>query len=82
MVNLYSNMRRIKMSVSLKLDFKQLRSLVDQLDVEEQEKLAEYLDDKTLFSLWRKVKKELKEIPVTLDDITEEVEFVRAARYR
>ena len=68
------------MSVSLELDFKQVKKLVDQLNEQEKERLAEYLDDETLFKQWRKVKEELQDIPLTLEDITKEVKAVRAQR--
>ena len=72
------------MSVNLKidLDFNQVKNIIDQLPFDEQEKLAEYLDDKTLFAQWRRVKEELKDIPVTFEEITEEVEAVREKMYR
>ncbi len=72
------------MSVNLKidLDFNQVKNIIDQLPFDEQEKLAEYLDDKTLFAQWSRVKEELKDIPVTFEEITEEVEAVREKMYR
>jgi hypothetical protein len=70
------------MSASLKLEYEQIRQLIDQLNFDEKEKLARYLDDQTLFLKLRKFQKLKKGIPLTFEDITEEVDAVREEMYR
>jgi hypothetical protein len=70
------------MSVSLNLDYEQLKTLVDQLSRGEKEQLAEYLDEQTLYQRFRKVRDSLRDIPVTIEEITEEVEAVREEMHR
>lgn len=70
------------MSVKLSLDYEQIKKLIDQLAFEEKSRLAQYLDDQTLFSEIRGIQKDLKDEPITLDEITSEVEAVREERYR
>jgi hypothetical protein len=70
------------MSVSLNLDYEQLKTLVDQLSRGEKEQLAEYLDEQTLYQRFRKVRDSLRDIPVTIEEITEEVEAVREGMHR
>lgn len=43
---------------------------------------AEYLDEQTLFQRFRKVQDSLRNIPVTFDEITAEVEAVREEMHR
>ena len=70
------------MSVSLNLDYEQLKTLVDQLSSGEKEQLAEYLDEQTLFQRFHKVRDSLRDIPMTIEEITEEVEAVREEMHR
>ena len=55
---------------------------MEQLSLEEKEELARYLDDKTLLVEFRRFREEMKDIPLTEEEITQEVEEVREARYR
>ncbi len=68
------------MTVQLDLDFTQIKSLVDRLPKKEKETLARYLDDQTLFDEMRRVQRELKDAPITMEEITAEVKAVRKAR--
>lgn len=70
------------MAVKLQLDFNQVKDLVEQLSFEEKEKLARYLDDKTLLLKLRRIQESKKDIPLTLEEITEEVELVREEMFR
>ncbi len=69
-------------TLQLNLNYDQVKKLIDQLDIKEKEKLAKYLDDEILFKQLREFQKEMKDIPLTLDDITREVEAVRSERYK
>ena len=68
------------MTVQLDLDFIQVKKLVDRLPKKEKETLARYLDDQTLFEEMRQVQRELKDTPITLEEITAEVKAVRKTR--
>ena len=69
-------------TLQLNLNYDQVKKLIDQLDIKEKEKLAEYLDDEILFKQLKDFQKEMKNVPLTLDDITKEVEAVRSERYK
>ena len=69
-----------EMTVQLDLDFKQVKKLVDRLPQKEKETLARYLDDQTLFEELRRVQRELKDAPITMEEITAEVKAVRSTR--
>ena len=68
------------MTVQLDLDFTQVKKLVDRLPKKEKETLARYLDDQTLFEELRQVQRELKDTPITTEEITAEVKAVRKTR--
>ena len=68
------------MTVQLDLDFAQVKKLVDRLPKKEKETLARYLDDQTLFEELRQVQRELKDAPITTEEITAEVKAVRKTR--
>lgn len=67
------------MTVQLDLEFAQIRSLVDRLPRKEKQALARYLDDQTLFDEMRQVQRELKDAPITMEEISAEVKAVRRA---
>lgn len=68
------------MTVQLDLNYAQVRTLVDRLPKKEKETLARYLDEQTLFAEMRQVQRELKNAPITMEEITAEVKAVRKAR--
>lgn len=70
------------MSVNLQLNYDQIKNLIDQLNMKEKERLAEYLDNQTLKRRFIKFLESKEDIPVTPDDIAMEVEKVRQERYR
>jgi uncharacterized protein with von Willebrand factor type A (vWA) domain len=70
------------MTVQLDLEFTQIKNLVDRLPKKEKETLARYLDDQTLFAEMLQVQRELKDAPITMEEITAEVKAVRKARAR
>ena len=71
------------MSVNIKidLDYNQVKNIINQLDENEQNRLAEYLDELTLYRRWDKLQEKLKDIPLSPEEIQEEVEIVRTKRY-
>lgn len=70
----------MEMTVQLDLDFTQIKKLVARLPKKEKETLARYLDDQTLFEEMRRVQRELKDTPITMEEITAEVKAVRKTR--
>lgn len=70
------------MGVSLNLDFEQIKALVAQLPSGEKEQLSEYLDEETLFQRFEKTRASLRDVPITMEQITAEVERVREELYR
>jgi hypothetical protein len=70
------------MPATIKMDVEQVKGLISQLSIKEKENLARYLDSLTLKSRFKKLLAAKKDIPVSLDEITKEVENVRSARYK
>ena len=69
-------------TVTIKLDYTQVKELVDQLNKEDTMKLAEYLDEKTVKERFSTFLERKKDIPISFEEITEEVEAVRKERYK
>ena len=70
------------MPATIKMDVDQVKSLISQFSLKEKEDLARFLDDLTLRSRFRKILFSKKNVPISYEEITEEVEKVRAARYK
>jgi hypothetical protein len=70
------------MPASINFDLNQIKSLILQLGTEEKIELAKYLDKLTLKNRFEKFFSSLKEIPLTFDDITREVESVREEQHK
>ena len=70
------------MSATLQLNYNQIKNLVDQLDTNDKEKLAEYLDDETLFKQLKEFQEQNEGISLSLEEITKEVEAVRSEKHK
>ncbi len=70
------------MPATIKLDIEQVKSLISQFDDKEREDLAKYLDRLTLKERFERFLLDKKDIPISFEEITEEVEKVRSERYR
>ena len=68
------------MTVQLDLELAQVKKLIDRLPKKEKMTLARYLDEQTLFEEMRQVQRELKDAPISMEEITAEVKAVRKAR--
>jgi len=68
------------MTVQLDLELAQVKKLIDRLPKKEKMTLARYLDEQTLFEEMRQVQRELKDVPISMEEITAEVRAVRKAR--
>ena len=69
-------------TVRLDLSFDQIKRLVDRLPRQEKAELARYLDDQTLFTEMRRVRRELKKLPITQAELDAEVNAAKKARAR
>ena len=70
------------MTATIKMDVNQVKGLISQISVKEKEDLARYLDSLTLKKRFKRLLSAKKDIPISYDEITKEVEKVRAARYK
>jgi hypothetical protein len=70
------------MPATIKMDVNQVKSLISQFSSKEKEDLARYLDSLTLRKRFKKLLSSKKDIPISFEEITKEVEKVRTARYK
>jgi hypothetical protein len=70
------------MPATIKMNVNQVKGLISQFSVKEKEDLARYLDSLTLKKRFKRLLSAKKDIPISYDEITKEVEKVRAARYK
>ena len=71
-----------EMPATIKMDIEQVKGLISQFTIREKQDLARYLDSLTLKKRFKKLLSGKKEVPVSYEEITKEVEKVRAARYK
>ncbi|MDP2754037.1 MAG: hypothetical protein Q8P40_06550 [Nitrospirota bacterium] len=70
------------MPATIKMDINQVKVLISQFSIKEKEDLARYLDSLTLKKRFKRLLSAKKDIPISYEEITKEVEKVRAARYK
>lgn len=70
------------MPATIKMDVDQVKGLISQFSIKEKEDLARYLDGLKLKKRFKRLIAAKKDIPISYDAITKEVENVRAARYK
>ena len=70
------------MPATLKLDISQIKELIQQLNIEEKKDLSKYLDKLTLKTRLKDFINSKRDIPLTIEEITAEVEKEREERYR
>jgi hypothetical protein len=75
----YSVKEMTMTTVQLDLDFDQIKRLVDRLPRRDKAELARFLDDQTLFAEMRRVRKELKSLPITQAELDAEVNAAKKA---
>lgn len=63
--------------VNLQLDYKQVKELVDQLGKDEMDRLTEYLEKRKMKGRLQSIREMLKDIPLTMEEMNEEVKSVR-----
>lgn len=69
------------MSISVSIDFLQLKAAVSQCNPEEKIELLRLLANETFPKRFKQLLAQVKTDALSLDDITQEVEAVRQARY-
>lgn len=70
------------MPATIKMDIEQVKGLISQFSIKEKEDLARYLDSLTLKKRFKRFLSAKQDIPISYEEITKEVEKVRAARYK
>jgi len=73
---------RVMKNATIKMDVDQVKSLISQFSNKEKEDLARYLDGLTLKKRFKKLLSSKKDIPISYEEITKEIEKVRTARYK
>jgi hypothetical protein len=69
------------MSISVSIDFAQLKNAVAQCNVNEKMELLRLLENETFTNRFKQFLEQVKTDELSLDDITAEVEAVRQARF-
>lgn len=69
------------MSVTIELEYAQVEKIVDQLDMQSKEQLFRHLGSLTFKDRLGKFTDKMSGIPLSMEEITEEVEKVRSGRY-
>ena len=67
--------------VTLNLGFAQIQAIVDQLGPDDQKRLTEYLEKKTLRNDIKTFRATHRDFPLSLEEIQEEVKAVRRERH-
>jgi len=70
------------MQNTIKINTDQIKTLINKLSTKEKLDLARYLDNLTLKERWKNFLSSKKDIPVSFEEITKEVEKVRTKRYK
>lgn len=70
------------MSLSLAINFNQLKSLIIQCGIEEKAEIVQMLEKDTFSFRFNRLLKKIRTEDLALEDITSEVESVRERRYR
>ena len=70
------------MAATMKVNIEQIKGLISQVSLREKEIHAKYLDDLTLKNRFKRLIARNKNVPLSYEEITSEVEQVRAKRYK
>jgi catalase len=76
----YITGEELRMSVSLNLDFEQVKALVQQLSPEEKQRIEAELRRELAGARLERLQEELKDAPISEEEIAEEVKEVRRER--
>ena len=77
---LYTRPMETQIPVTLKLGYAQIQDIVEQLGPDEQKRLAEYLEKRTLGNDLRAFRAAHRDFPMSLEEIQAEVKAVRRER--
>jgi len=70
------------MPATIKLDLEHIKQIIIQLNNKEKEELSKYLDKMLLKQQLNNFIQNKKDIDISLEEITQEVEIVRTERYK
>lgn len=70
------------MPATINFDLEQIKSLILQFSPEEKIELSKYMDKLTLKNRFEKFFDSFKEIPLSFEDITTEVDTIREERHK
>ena len=70
------------MPAIMKININQIKELIQQLNIEEKKDIAKYLDELTLKARLKDFINKKRDTPLTIEEITAEVEKEREERYR
>jgi hypothetical protein len=69
------------MNISVSIDFSQLKTVVEQCNLDQKLELLQLLEKETFSIRFKKFLKQIKTDELSLEEITAEVEAVRQAKY-
>ena len=78
---MYTYPMETQIPVTLNLGYAQIQAIVEQLGLDEQKRLTEYLEKKTLNSELRAFRAAHRDLPLSLEEIQAEVKAVRRERH-
>lgn len=78
---MYICLMETQIPVTLNLGFAQILAIVEQLGTDEQKRLTEYLEKKTLHDELRAFRAAHQDLPLSFDEIQAEVKAVRRERH-
>ena len=70
------------MPAIMKININQIKELIQQLNIEEKKDIAKYLDELTLKARLKDFINKKRDTPLTIEEITAEVEKEREEKYR
>lgn len=70
------------MPASIKLNVNEVKNLINQFSLNEKIELAKFIDQMTLKNRIKKFRLTMTKLPISIKEITKEVEKVRAERYQ
>ncbi len=74
-------MKAKPVKINVELPFNEILKVIDGLDIDQKVQILEILEKDTFKGRFLSLAEELKDNTLSMDDITKEVELVRAARY-
>jgi hypothetical protein len=70
------------MPASIKLNVNEVKNLINQFSLNEKIELAKFIDQMTLKNRLKKFRLTMTKLPISIKEITKEVEKIRVERYQ